>query len=82
MVDNPTENILDAARNIAYDVIDLKDVNDIIGGESTRIMNIYSRYIGTKSEGPNYKSVYDSAKDVCKQCDSISKSITKLKNKI
>jgi len=60
----------------------MKELNDVIAGESTRIMNLYSQYINMKSEQNNYKNVYDKSKSVMIQCNKIDKMIVQLKNNI
>ena len=63
-IEDYTESILESIRNIAHFSIDLKDLNDIIAGESTRVMNIYSRFIGGQYEHNNDRKIYDKAKFV------------------
>ncbi len=77
-IETPTGVIIDAITNITHSIYDLKIINDYIGGETTRIMNTYCRYIGTNLEGENYKAIYDSAKEVCDQCGKSGKQIDKL----
>ena len=43
MIDMETEeNILSALQNLANGSLMLKETNDFVGGESTRVINIYN----------------------------------------
>lgn len=79
MIENPTENILDATYNIVDSSLFLDNINKYIGGESTRIMNIYSKFIGTPKEEANYKKIYDCAKKICDFSLKNEKEVNKLK---
>ena len=50
MSEDYTQAVLESLRNITHFSIDMKDFNNIVAGESTRVMNIYSRFIGSPYE--------------------------------
>ena len=79
MSEDYTLVIIDALEKIAHYSITLNDVNDEVAGQATRVMNVYSRFIGSKFEGKSDKKAYDKAKLVMLQCNTLSEMINGLK---
>lgn len=71
-----SEYIVDALKNIAFFSVDLKNLNDSIAGESTRVMNIYSKYV---KDNDKNKMIYEKANAIMNKCESINKHIYKLR---
>jgi hypothetical protein len=69
--------LLQALTNLANQSLNLKLFNDAVGSETTRVMNIYSKIIGTDLEGPNDKEIWDKANKVLKNCNKVEKDILK-----
>ena len=83
MIDEETEeNILSALQNLANGSLMLKETNDLVGGESTRVINAYNRLIFSNDDNEEYKLIYDKATLVCSQCDKIDEVLKELKELI
>ena len=83
MIDMETEeNILSALQNLANGSLMLKETNDFVGGESTRVINIYNQLIFSNKDNEEYKTIYEKAKLVCFQCDKIDMILVGLKELI
>ena len=83
MIDEETEeNILSALQNLANGSLMLKETNDLVGGESTRVINSYSRLIFSNDDNEEYKIIYNKARLVCLQCDKIDVVLGELKELI
>ena len=66
-----TSNVLQALQNIAALSIEAYENVQLLSRETTRILSIYSSYIGTENEGENYKEIYDKTKCVFDVCSNI-----------
>ena len=80
MSEDYTYYLIDAIGNIAHGSIDLKDYNDFIASEATRITNIYSRFIHSPYSHPNDKTIYKKAMAIITKCSKLEKSIISLKD--
>ena len=84
MIDDPNlvEDIVSAATNIASTSLELKDMIGFIAGESTRIMNIYSRLISQDQDYEHYKEIYNKAKDIIIKCNAFDVMVGEIKEPI
>ena len=82
MTKDYAQNILSALNNIAYSSIDIRDLNDFIASESSRIVNSYSDFINSEYEGKMDKEIYQAAMKIIKQSQSVEFERAILRNLI
>lgn len=67
--------IIDALTKIAYQSVMLKELNDGIGGELSRVMNSYSEIINSDQCCDNDKNVWNKAYLILKYCDVVNEDL-------
>lgn len=75
-------NVIDALSNIAYASVEAGTNLDYMSAETTRVLSIYSDFIGTDLEGEKDKRIYEDAKLVMIQCEDILKLLRDTKESV
>ena len=82
MIENPTDVVVDALTNIASISVELNQGNEILAGEFTRILNVYSEAI---NEGHGYekdKNIYREIRSALDKSNLIGDAIADLAKQI
>ena len=74
--------VVDALERLSNQTIMLKALNESLGGECTRIMNVYSEFISQDESDEDAKAIWEKTNSILSHCNSVDEQVNTYKDLI